>query len=174
MDSKGARYLPYVLTCPASCLRTGLDVSYLLCSTSAPVIGIARSHDVTRFWQLDPPCPKWPAVPAISRSTPQPMPPSILSLPPYATTSPSRLQALYSDISPQKHSNPTSYSSNVEWWRKALEVIVSSGFQIDNSSKLVLQAGTRLMERVRVQGVGKPLALGAVVVRYDDLSVTRE
>ncbi|GLB34835.1 putative snf7 [Lyophyllum shimeji] len=99
----------------------------------------------------------------MSGSIPSPIPPSILALPPYATTSPSRLQALYSDISRQKHSNPTSYHSNVEWWRKALEVIVSSGLQTDGSSRLVLRADARLMERVRVQGVGKPLALGAVI-----------
>ncbi|KAF8077814.1 hypothetical protein FPV67DRAFT_1463120 [Lyophyllum atratum] len=99
----------------------------------------------------------------MSGSTPQPIPPSILALPPYATTSPSRLQALYSDISRQKHSNPTSYQSNIEWWRKALQVIVSSGLQTDSSSRLTLRADARLMERVRVEGVGKPLALGAVV-----------
>lgn len=92
-------------------------------------------------------------------------PTSILVLPPYATTSPSRLQALYSDISRQKHSNPTSYQSNVEWWRKALEVIVSSGLQTDTGSRLVLKAGSSLLERVRVPGAGKPLGLGAVIVR---------
>ncbi|KAF5380996.1 hypothetical protein D9615_004079 [Tricholomella constricta] len=87
----------------------------------------------------------------------------ILALPPYASTSSSRLHALYSDISRQKYSNPTSYHSNVEWWRKTLELIVSSGLQADTNSRLVLHAGARLMERVRVDGVGKPLALGAVI-----------
>ncbi|KAG6867035.1 hypothetical protein C0991_003953 [Blastosporella zonata] len=88
---------------------------------------------------------------------------SIRSLPPYATASTSRLQALYSDISRQKHSNPTSYPSNVEWWRQVLELVVSSGLQTDTGSRLALTCGQRLIERVRVEGVGKPLALGAVV-----------
>ncbi|KJA27470.1 hypothetical protein HYPSUDRAFT_35364 [Hypholoma sublateritium FD-334 SS-4] len=56
-------------------------------------------------------------------------PPSIASLPPFSTTSIPRLQALYSDFSRQKLSNPASYSANVEWWRKALEVLVGSGIQ---------------------------------------------
>lgn len=90
---------------------------------------------------------------------------SVLALPPYATTSPSRLQALYSDISRQKHSNPASYQSNVEWWRKALQLIVGSGLQQETGSRLVLHAGRSLLELLKVPGVGKPLSLGAVVVR---------
>ncbi|KAG5647289.1 hypothetical protein DXG03_000826 [Asterophora parasitica] len=100
-------------------------------------------------------------------------PTPILSLPPYTTPSTARLHALYSDISRQKHSNPTSYSSNIEWWRQTLELLVSSGQQQQNPSpdtRLVLHAGARLMDRVRVDGVGKPLALGAVVVRRHSLS----
>ncbi|KAG6814537.1 hypothetical protein H0H92_000064 [Tricholoma furcatifolium] len=88
---------------------------------------------------------------------------SILSLSPYTEASTSRLQSLYSDISRQKHSNPTSYHSHVEWWRRVLELVVSSGLQAEKSSRLVLSCGPRLTERVRVQGVGKPLALVAVV-----------
>ncbi|KAF8798155.1 hypothetical protein BYT27DRAFT_7124098 [Phlegmacium glaucopus] len=94
----------------------------------------------------------------------------MLSIPPYSTTSTPRLQALYSDFSRQKQSNPTSYHSNIEWWRKGLEVIVSSGLQtqhtIDETSKsdrLVLHAGRELLELVKLPRVGKPLALGAVI-----------
>jgi charged multivesicular body protein 7 len=90
---------------------------------------------------------------------------SVLALPPYATASPSRLQALYSDISRQKHSNPTSYHANIEWWRKTLQLLVSSGLQ-QSKSRLVLNAGRNLVEEVRLERVGKPLALGAVVVRF--------
>jgi charged multivesicular body protein 7 len=93
-------------------------------------------------------------------------PQSLLALPPYATTSPSRLQALYSDISRQKHSNPTSYQANIEWWRKALQLFVSSGLQRESGSRLVLDAGRNLIEQFRLERVGKPLALGAVVVRF--------
>ncbi|KAJ6623494.1 Snf7-domain-containing protein [Mycena sp. CBHHK59/15] len=87
---------------------------------------------------------------------------ALLALPPYATTSPSRLQSIYSDISRQKHSNPASYHSNIEWWRKALEVLVRSGIQHDGS-RLVLSAGPSLMDLLRVSGVGKPLALATVI-----------
>jgi len=83
-----------------------------------------------------------------------------------------RLQALYSDFSRQKHSNPASYHSNVEWWQKALETIVGSGIQRthhENGSKndrIVLHAGQELIERVKIPKVGKPLALGPVLVRF--------
>ncbi|KAJ7273319.1 Snf7-domain-containing protein [Mycena rebaudengoi] len=101
--------------------------------------------------------------------------PALLALPPYTTTSPSRLQSIYSDISRQKHSNPASYHANIEWWRKALEAIVRSGMQQDGS-KLVLTAGPRLMELLRVSGVGKPLALATVIaeLRSQKLLFTAE
>ena len=95
----------------------------------------------------------------------------MLSIPPYSTTSTPRLQALYSDFSCQKQSNPTSYHSNIEWWHKGLEVIVSSGLQTQrtaeessNSDRLVLHAGRELLDLVKLPKVGKPLALGAVIV----------
>ncbi|KAJ7724452.1 Snf7-domain-containing protein [Mycena maculata] len=88
--------------------------------------------------------------------------PALLTLPPYDTTSPSRLQSLYSDISRQKHSNPASYNANIEWWRKALETVVRSGIQ-SHGSTLVLSAGPGLMDLLRVPGAGKPLALASVV-----------
>lgn len=91
------------------------------------------------------------------------VPQSLLALPPYATTSPSRLQALYSDFSRQKHSNPTSYHANIEWWRKALQLFVSSGLQRESGSRFVLEAGRSLIEQFRLDRVGKPLAFGAVV-----------
>lgn len=120
---------------------------------------------------------------------------SIISLSPFSTTSTARLQALYSDFSRQKHSNPTSYHANVDWWRDALEVVAGSGMQhsaplsaqaatpqrrqrnneedseegekdVSRSDRLVLHAGRELMDRVKIPKVGKPLALGAVLVRY--------
>jgi charged multivesicular body protein 7 len=89
---------------------------------------------------------------------------ALLALPPYATTSSSRLQSIYSDISRQKHSNPASYNANIEWWRRALEAITRSGVQ-QRGSRLVLTADTGLMDLLRVPGAGKPLALSTVVVR---------
>jgi len=126
-----------------------------------------------------PPTPSTPSSSALA--------PSLgTTLPPFSTTSTARLQALYSDFSRQKQSNPTSYHANVEWWRKAFEALVSSGkqdfsspvqFEDDDDTydlmtksgscdRLVLHAGRGLMERLKIPRVGKPLALGDVVVRY--------
>lgn len=100
-------------------------------------------------------------------------PTPMLSIPPYSTTSTPRLQALYSDFSRQRQSNPASYHSNLEWWHKGLEVIVSSGLQTQHtaeetskSDRLVLHAGRELLELVKLPKVGKPLALGAVIVCF--------
>ncbi|KDQ33453.1 hypothetical protein PLEOSDRAFT_21087 [Pleurotus ostreatus PC15] len=101
-------------------------------------------------------------------STPSPL----AALPPFSSTSRSRLQALYSDISRQKTSNPTSYHANVEWWRNALETLVSCPPPSSpilgkkggaGKGKLVLSADQRLVDSLRIEGAGKPLALGAVV-----------
>ncbi|KAJ3524539.1 hypothetical protein NMY22_g10955 [Coprinellus aureogranulatus] len=106
--------------------------------------------------------------PSASPSTSSPSP--IQSLSTWQSTSGTRLQALYSDFSRQKTSNPTSFQANVEWWRRALEEFVDSGFQDESSSnttksRLVLHANASLLEKVKVPKVGKPLALGAVLVR---------
>ncbi|RDB21152.1 hypothetical protein Hypma_011738 [Hypsizygus marmoreus] len=103
------------------------------------------------------------------RTTPHKVPLSSLR-----TSSPHRLDmtannslvSLPNNLYIPKHSNPTSYQSTIEWWRKAFESIVRSGFQADSESRLSLNAGRSLMERVRVEGVGKPLALRAVIVRF--------
>jgi hypothetical protein len=118
-----------------------------------------------------------------SPSTPRPtLPPSLLALPPFSTTSRTRLQALYSDISRQRHSSPESYHANVEWWRRAIENLVGSGTQgfgggkgkekegERTANKLVLRAGRELVDSLKVEGVGKPLGLGAVVVSRDKIS----
>ncbi|KAF5365191.1 hypothetical protein D9758_005328 [Tetrapyrgos nigripes] len=88
-------------------------------------------------------------------------PSSTISTPKYVQASRSRLQSLYSDFSRQKTSNPASYNANIEWWHRSLEKYVSNGAQ--GSSRLVLQAGNELIESYRVQGVGKPIGLGAVI-----------
>jgi charged multivesicular body protein 7 len=101
----------------------------------------------------------------------------------YSSTSNSRLQSLYSDISRQKHSNPTSYHSNVEWWQRTLEALVTKGWLAQSTisarsstgagkgelleretDKLILSAGRGLVESLRYDGVGRPLGLGAVIV----------
>jgi len=104
--------------------------------------------------------------PVMPVPSPQTSDAALLALSSFSTTSPSRRQALYSDFSRQKHSNPPAYQSNIEWWRKALQGIVSSGLQTGTQSRLVLKADQSLLERVRIDGTGKPLALRAVIVRF--------
>ncbi|KAF5373095.1 hypothetical protein D9758_001492 [Tetrapyrgos nigripes] len=86
---------------------------------------------------------------------------ALISTPPYIKASPSRLQSLYSDFSKQKQSNIASYQANIEWWRKSLESYVFSG--LHGLDRLVLHAEKTLIENYRVERVGKPIGLGAVV-----------
>ncbi|KAH7929705.1 Snf7-domain-containing protein [Leucogyrophana mollusca] len=104
---------------------------------------------------------------------------SLSSFPTYAPTSKSRLQSLYSDVSRQKHSNPTSYNAHVDWWHRTFEALVSRGWQAEDtgklkgkdndekfenrSNKLVLSARRPLVEKLRFEGVGKPLGLGTTI-----------
>ncbi|OBZ75418.1 hypothetical protein A0H81_04292 [Grifola frondosa] len=94
----------------------------------------------------------------------------LASLETYATSSTSRLKSLYSDFSLQKQSNPTSYASNVEWWRKTFESVVLKGWTSQSHAqpaypdRLVLHAnGPLLADEFRLEGVGKPLSLATVV-----------
>ncbi|KIY43493.1 hypothetical protein FISHEDRAFT_8490, partial [Fistulina hepatica ATCC 64428] len=81
------------------------------------------------------------------------------SLLPLDAVSASRLQALYSDFSRQKSSNPTAYNANISWWMRALEEIMRNG----SSSRFVLNADQRLMDSLRVARIGKPLGLRVAV-----------
>ena len=86
------------------------------------------------------------------------------SLPSYNNLSNLRIQSLYSDISRQKHSNPTTYNSNIAWWRATLEDIVSRGWLPNTPDRLILHAEQNLLETLRYERVGKPLCLGTVIV----------
>ena len=86
------------------------------------------------------------------------------SLPSYNGLSIRRIQSLYSDISRQKHSNPTTYNSNLTWWHSTLETIVSRGRLLNTSDRLILRADQTLLDTLRYEGVGKPLCLGTVIV----------
>ncbi|CCM04593.1 uncharacterized protein FIBRA_06774 [Fibroporia radiculosa] len=95
----------------------------------------------------------------------------LTSLPTYSSTSTSRLKYLYSDFSLQKHSNPLSYSSNIEWWRRTLEDVIRKGSLSHRmgqsparSERLILHAsGAALSEDFRLEGVGKPLSLPTII-----------
>ncbi|KAL0946685.1 hypothetical protein HGRIS_012872 [Hohenbuehelia grisea] len=80
-----------------------------------------------------------------------------MDLPPFASTSRSRLQSLYSAFDPQKHSNPSSYHANVDWWRRALHALTRS------TGSLTFTADAALLQTLRIPGVGKPLSLGTVI-----------
>lgn len=95
-----------------------------------------------------------------------PSPSTLSSLPSYNGLSKSRIQSLYSDISRQKHSNPTTYNSNITWWRSTLEALVSLGYQPNTTDTLVLHADQSLLESLRYEGAGKPLCLGTVIVSF--------
>ncbi len=95
----------------------------------------------------------------------------LYDLPTYKNITSSRLKFLYSDFSRQKQSNPASFTSNVDWWRRTLEALVVKGWQSHNHThsehpdRLVFHAvGPEVIERFRVEGVGKPLGLATVIV----------
>jgi len=86
------------------------------------------------------------------------------SLPAYNTSSTSRLKSLYSDVSRQKHSNPASYRSTVQWWHEVLHAVVLKHWLPQTSDTLVLHALPTLADSFRYEGVGKPLCLATVIV----------
>lgn len=92
-------------------------------------------------------------------------------LPAYSVSQ-ARLKSLYSDFSRQRVSNPASYTSNIDWWRRALPQFVAMGLQDDTTDTLILHASPEMVESLRYEGVGKPLGLAAIVVRlfyYNDV-----
>lgn len=86
-------------------------------------------------------------------------------LPAYSVSQ-ARLKSLYSDFSRQRVSNPASYTSNIDWWRRALPQFVARGLQEDTSDTLILHASPEMAESLRYEGVGKPLGLAAILVRW--------
>ncbi|KAH8116804.1 Snf7-domain-containing protein [Phellopilus nigrolimitatus] len=94
--------------------------------------------------------------------------PRLAEITTYSSVSKSRLKSIYSDFSRQKASNPASFNSNVEWWRKTLGAFVGQGLQGDASDSLVLRASSQLAESLRYEGVGKPLGLAAVITELRD------
>lgn len=109
-----------------------------------------------------------PSSPSTARKATAQLPPHLHDLEPFSSTSPTRFHSLYSDFARQKSSNPTSYQANVQWWRKGLESLVSSGRQATNSesNRFVLKANREFLERLRIEKLGKPMGLGTAIVRY--------
>ncbi|TFL07411.1 Snf7-domain-containing protein, partial [Pterulicium gracile] len=86
----------------------------------------------------------------------------VASVSTFSGVSKSRLQALYSDFSRQKESNPTSYSSSIDWWRRTLYELVASGHCMPED-RLVLHVNAELLDSLSMPSIGKPLALGTVM-----------
>lgn len=105
---------------------------------------------------------------AVSRSNQH-----LSALPTYSSVSSSRLQSLYSDLARQKVSNPASFESNVDWWRRTLEALTLRGAQPGTADALVLHASKDLPDHLRFEGVGKPLGLAAVIVSYTSVGEIR-
>ena len=112
------------------------------------VLSLSHDHNV----------PPSPLMPAGIKYT------NLHSLPAYNTSSTSRLKSLYSDISRQKHSNPTSYRSTVHWWREVLQTTVLKHWLPQSSDSLVIHALPTLSDSFRYEGAGKPLCLATVIV----------
>lgn len=104
---------------------------------------------------------------------------SLLSLAPFAALSPARQRALYSDFAPQRTTNPPGFKANVAWWSALVHLAAEQGSLADGEEGhgqaegsgertgcgVVLDVGDELVERLRVPGGGRPLALGTVIVR---------
>jgi charged multivesicular body protein 7 len=84
-----------------------------------------------------------------------------------------RLAYLYSDFT--RGDNTAGARANVEWWKATLSHILARGLQAGGSGgegesvihitdKLVLHADQALLERLRREGVGRPMAIGYVLV----------
>ncbi|KAL5489779.1 hypothetical protein ACEPAI_4611 [Sanghuangporus weigelae] len=94
--------------------------------------------------------------------------PKVAELSLFLSVSKARLKSLYSDISRQKTSNPAAYTSNVEWWKRTLGTLAAHGLQVGTSDTLILHANPELVETLRLEGVGKPLGLAAVISELRD------
>ncbi|TCD63618.1 hypothetical protein EIP91_005169 [Steccherinum ochraceum] len=97
------------------------------------------------------------------------------ALPSYQSVSSQRLKSLYSDFLQQKHSNPTSFASNLEWWRRTLENVVLKGWQLPSDAeststdRLILHAnGPSFSEEFRYEGVGRPLSLAGIIAELTE------
>lgn len=81
-----------------------------------------------------------------------------------------RLPSLYSDFTLQRRSNPDGYAANVAAWADALRKAARAGFlpiSGEGRDTLSLSTGEELLRVLETGEWGRPLALGAVIVRTD-------
>lgn len=83
---------------------------------------------------------------------------------------PERLQFLYSDFSYRRQSNPQGFDGAVTWWKQFLTALAIAGLQREDETAadndhLVLRLDTELLDRLKRPGIGRPAALGSVMVR---------
>ncbi|BGP46268.1 hypothetical protein JCM10450v2_002110 [Rhodotorula kratochvilovae] len=84
----------------------------------------------------------------------------LATIPEYSTQ---RIQFYYSSLPSRKHSNPTGYSSALQWWRKTLRDLVQKGLLSDD--KLSLHVDDALREHLRWDAAGRPTSLGVIIAR---------
>jgi charged multivesicular body protein 7 len=96
----------------------------------------------------------------LNKAQGDPLKAHLATVPEYSTP---RIQFYYSSLPPKKLSNPTGYSSAINWWRRTLVDLVEKGLLSDD--KLVLSVNDELREKLRWDKVGRPSSLGVVIVR---------
>lgn len=95
---------------------------------------------------------------------PTPLAAHLSSLPELSTP---RGSFLYSSLPSRKEVNPTGYSGAVNWWSSTLATLV--GKELLSEHKLILVVDEALREGLRVDKIGRPASLGAVVVSRERL-----
>jgi charged multivesicular body protein 7 len=100
-----------------------------------------------------------------------PLQTELAQLPTYKDLNKARLQALYADFTRQKQSSPAAFRSNVEWWSNTLCAVAERRLQPSCSHALIFRADVSLPDTFRYEGVGKPLSLAAVIVRFPYLAM---
>lgn len=104
------------------------------------------------------------STPALFTSASDPLQAFLSSLSEFQSTD--RIEALYSDFSSSRYSNPAGYSANVATWARIFHQVLRLGLQptpSDGSTqipdRLVLHVNDRLLDGLRRPGIGRPYGL---------------
>ena len=77
------------------------------------------------------------------------------------------MPSLYADFSLQRQSNPDGFTANSLAWREALAKAAQAGLipaPGNAHDTLSLRTGEELLNALEIQDLGRPLALGSVIV----------
>ena len=75
-----------------------------------------------------------------------------------------RLASLYSDFRLQRSTNPDAYAANLSAWNTGLAHAAQASLIPGGTDVLSLRTGEALLKALELRDLGRPLALGAVVV----------